>query len=313
MEPTARPAVLTRYRDVEFSSAGATLRGRLYGEASSLPGPALVMAHGFSATISGMVADLYAEAFAEAGLRVLLYDHHSFGTSDGMPRCQVDRWLQTRGYLDAVAFCRTLGAVDAERVAVWGDSFSGPLAMIAAAVDDRIAALVAQVPGLGGEMPEPVADDEAFERLRQMLLRADLADFEREVTGPMPVVSPDQSTMPSRLTPITAFRWFLEYGGRAGSGWENRVTTAELVTPVELDAVLCAPHIDVPALLVTADPDEMPNCDADVALRILGMTSGPTGSLRVDGGHFGLLYPGSPDFRRSIEGQREFLVGHLGH
>jgi len=32
------------------------------------------MAHGFSATINGMVADRYAEVFCNAGFAVLLYD-----------------------------------------------------------------------------------------------------------------------------------------------------------------------------------------------------------------------------------------------
>lgn len=313
MEPPAYPTASSRYRVVEFSSAGSTLRGRLYGDGSSpTPGPAVVMAHGFSATISGMVADLYAEAFAEAGLRVLLYDHHGFGTSEGTPRSQIDRWLQARGYLDAVAFCRSLEGVDDKRVAVWGDSFSAPLAMIAAAVDDGIRAVVVQVPGLGRGPVEPVSDEGAFERLRQMLLRADLADLEREVTAPMPVVSPDQSSMPSRLIPITAFRWFIEFGGRYEAGWENRVTLAEVVTSNKFDAVACAPHIAAPTLMVTADPDEMPNCDADVALQVLALIGGPTESIRVGGGHFGLLYPGTAHYERSIEGQREFLVRRLG-
>lgn len=300
------------YREVEFASAGVMLRGRVYGEASSRPpGPAIVMAHGLSATISGMVADLYAEAFAAAGLRVLLYDHRSFGTSDGAPRHQIDKWLQTRGYIDAVSYCLSLADVDADRVAVWGDSLSAPLAMIAAAVEDRVAAVVVQVPGFGSEMPAAEADEQALEQLREMLLADDLAERERTVSEPGPVVSADQLAMPSRLTPITAFRWFIEFGGRFESGWENRVTSAEIVTSVRLDPVRCASHITVPTLMVTAHPDEMPNCDPDVALAVLGLVTGPTESLKIGGGHFGLLYPDSPHYTRTVEAQCEFLRRHL--
>jgi len=111
MGPGSRTIGPPAYREVEFASAGVMLRGRLYGEASSRPpGPAIVMAHGLSATISGMVADLYAEAFAAAGLRVLLYDHRSFGTSDGAPRHQIDKWLRSATSCAATSPCRRPGA-----------------------------------------------------------------------------------------------------------------------------------------------------------------------------------------------------------
>lgn len=50
------------FRIVEFSSEGATLKGKLY----TCPDkrgkfPIVIMAHGFSATINGMTADRYAE------------------------------------------------------------------------------------------------------------------------------------------------------------------------------------------------------------------------------------------------------------
>ena len=111
MGPGSRANGPPAYREIEFASAGVMLRGRLYGEASSRPpGPAIVMAHGLSATISGMVADLYAEAFAAAGLRVLLYDHRSFGTSDGAPRHQIDKWLRSATSCAATSPCRSPGA-----------------------------------------------------------------------------------------------------------------------------------------------------------------------------------------------------------
>jgi len=301
------------YEEVEFPSSGVTLRGRLYrGDSLEKPGPAVVMTLGFTATISGMTADRYAEAFAAAGLVVLLYDHHGFGVSDGEPRHEVDAWLQTRGYMAAVSYLSSLPDVDADRIAVWGVSFSGALALVVAAVDERVAAVVAQVPACGDEMPEASADDGAFTQFRDTLLHADLGDFERKITGPLPVVSPDQLQMPSLMTSITAFRWFIDKGGRYGSRWENRATVARLETPVSLDPGLCAPHIRVPTMVVTARHDEIPGCDADVARSVLALVRGPKESLVVDGGHFGALYPDSQEFAQSIEAQPAFLLRHLG-
>jgi len=61
------------FRIVEFESENATLRGRPYicpNTAKKLP--VIIMAHGFSATINGMVGDRYVEVFCEAGFAVLL-------------------------------------------------------------------------------------------------------------------------------------------------------------------------------------------------------------------------------------------------
>jgi alpha-beta hydrolase superfamily lysophospholipase len=82
-------ARVSDFETVEFASHGAVLRGRLYRRASRRPQACVVMAHGTSATI-GMVADRYAEAFHDAGLAVLLYDHHGFGASGGEPRLEIN-------------------------------------------------------------------------------------------------------------------------------------------------------------------------------------------------------------------------------
>ena len=44
-------------------------------------------------------------------------------------RLQINPWIQARGYRDAVSYGRSLEGVDASRVAIWGDSFSGGVAL----------------------------------------------------------------------------------------------------------------------------------------------------------------------------------------
>lgn len=71
---------------VAFESGSVMLRGLLYRrEPLVATGAVVVMAHGFSATIT-MVSDRYAEVFAAAGFTVVLYDHRGFGRSEGEPR-----------------------------------------------------------------------------------------------------------------------------------------------------------------------------------------------------------------------------------
>jgi uncharacterized protein len=142
--------VMSMFESVEFESQEAVLRGRLYRPPGGQPLRVVVMAHGFSATIT-MTAHRYAEVFQQAGLAVLLYDHRNFGASDGEPRHEINPWLQARGYRDTVTFVATLPGVDPDRIALWGDSFSGAVALVAAGVDQRVAAVVAQVPATGRE------------------------------------------------------------------------------------------------------------------------------------------------------------------
>lgn len=78
----------------------------------------------------------------------LFYDHRGFGDSGGEPRLQLNSWIQDRGYRDALSYGRSLEGVDASRVAIWGDSFSGGVALAVAAVDERVTALVVQVPAI---------------------------------------------------------------------------------------------------------------------------------------------------------------------
>ena len=88
--------------DIEFDSAGTTLRGWLYApDGRPGPHPTVVVTHGYGA-VKEQYTDDIAEALAASGLAVLLYDHPSFGASDGEPRQEVDPWAQIRGYRDAI-------------------------------------------------------------------------------------------------------------------------------------------------------------------------------------------------------------------
>jgi pimeloyl-ACP methyl ester carboxylesterase len=138
--------------DVEFRSHGALLRGWLYPPRSeTLRGaqghPMVVMAHGLSMTRDGGL-EPFAEAFAAAGCRVLVFDYRCFGDSEGEPRelVSVDRQLQD--YRAAIAYARGLEGVDPERIALWGTSYSGGHVIELAGKDRRIAAVISQVPNL---------------------------------------------------------------------------------------------------------------------------------------------------------------------
>ena len=308
----AHPEASFPYQMVAFPSEGAVLRGRLYkpeGRAGKLP--IVVMAHGYSATINGMVADRYAEQYVKAGFAVLLYDHRNFGISGGEPRQEINVWTQARGYRHAIDYALTRPEVDPEKIAIWGDSMSGGEVIVVGAIDHRVSAIVAQIPGCGDDLPPGDPDGKQFASIRETFLHGDIQGTPDTTVGPLPVVSFSPEIYPSIMKPMTAFRWFIEYGGRFDSKWLNWVTHVTPNVPVWFNPGLCIEHIKAPLLMVVAYEDEMPYVSSEVARHVYEMAPEPKRLHQIEGGHFGLLYYPSPLFDDASKAQVDFLLEHL--
>jgi len=275
---------------VEFESEDAVLRGFFYeavvGEA---PFPLVVMAHGTSATIP-MVADRYAEVFARAGVSALLYDHRNLGISGGEPRQEINPWVQCRGYRDAITFASTFEGHDSNRIGVWGDSYSAGHVFLVAACDPRVKVVVAQCPVFGANPPSVDPTRELFEAIRETFETGHVSGKPDDKIGPIPVVSSDQLGTPSVLQPIQAYRWFIDYGGRHGSGWQNQATRVVPSDTAPYSPYLCAPYVSVPSLMMVALADEMVHANPEVSRQAFELLSGDKDWFDLDGGHFGLLY-----------------------
>lgn len=296
-------------RDVTFESEGAELSGWFYSPDTPPPWPLVVMTHGTSAT-KQMVLDRYADVFEATGLAVLLYDHRGFGASGGEPRQQINPWIQSRGYRDAIDFGTTLDDIDPTRIAVWGDSYSSGAALVVAALDERVAALVIQCPALGADVPPDDADGSRRESMQRTVRSGTLDPAADEIVGPMPVVWDDQEQRPSVLKPETAFRWFTGYGTRPGTNWQNEVTVVRPKNP-EWSPGLCAPDVSCPALFMVSPEDEMARANPDVARSTFENLAGPKEWVDIPGGHFGLLYHPSETFDQASSAQSRFLTEHL--
>jgi pimeloyl-ACP methyl ester carboxylesterase len=296
------------FRPIEFTSDRATLRGRLY-----LPddhsAPVVVMAHGFSATIP-MILDRYAEHFCEHGLAALAFDHRGHGRSDGDPRGEINAWVQARGYIDAIDFVRGSDEIGRSPIALWSDSMSARVALGVAALDDRVAALVCQVPAFGDEVGADDPDGARLDAMRRFLGAGDLRR-PADAWVSSAVVSSDQVTNPTALKPLTAFRWFIEYGGRYGSGWTNRVVFTAPRDAPEFDPFACAPRVRVPTLFAMSPDDEMPGAVSEVSRAVFERLAGPRELVEVDGGHFGIIEYPSVAFERASEAQATWLTRTL--
>jgi uncharacterized protein len=142
------PALTTE--DVSFMSEGHCLRGWLVRPDAGGPFPGVVMSSGFAGVKEGFLGNPFHRVVAEAGVAVLLYDHANTGSSDGQPRQELDPVLQQRGYQDAITFLATRDDVDAERIGIWGTSYSGGHVLAVAAHDKRVAAVVSQAMTISG-------------------------------------------------------------------------------------------------------------------------------------------------------------------
>jgi alpha-beta hydrolase superfamily lysophospholipase len=297
------------YRPIEFTSDGATLRGRLYLPGNR-PAAVVVMAHGFSATIP-MILDKYAEVFWRHGLAALAYDHRGHGSSDGDPRGEINVWGQARGYLDAISFVRGSSELGQSRIALWSDSMSAKVALGVAALDDRVGALVCQVPAFGDEIGP---DDPGGARLAAMRRFLDAGALRRpsEAWVASAVVSADQVASPSALEPLTAFRWFIEYGGRYGSGWTNQVVFTSPADAPAYDVFACAPQVRIPTLFAMSPDDEMPGAVSEVTRAAYDRLACPKEVVEVEGGHFGIIEHPSVAFDHASEAQAAWLTQTLG-
>ncbi len=151
------PGFTFRRQDVEFNADGSFIRGWLYlpektvarSENAATRPPIVVMAGGFSCVKEMHLAN-FAEAFAGAGLAVLLFDFRNLGASDGLPRQELNPWQQAEDYRHAITYATTLPDVDAGRVGIWGSSYSGGHCLMVAATDRRVKCVSVQVPTISG-------------------------------------------------------------------------------------------------------------------------------------------------------------------
>jgi uncharacterized protein len=143
------PEVTHSREDVRFLSGKQRCAAWLYRPTVPRSAGIVVMAHGFGAPREARL-DVAAERLAAAGLPTLLFDYRHLGESEGEPRQLVDVPRLLEDWRSAVAYARSLAGVDPDRVALFGTSFGGGHALMTAADDRRIAAVVAQTPFLDG-------------------------------------------------------------------------------------------------------------------------------------------------------------------
>lgn len=292
-------AASIRPLEASFESGGMNCAATVY-RPDTVVGPVgcVVMGNGITLTRNDGIPD-YAKRFADAGFAVLAFDYRHWGDSGGEPR----RWLSLARQLEdwnaAVNYARSLEGVDAARIALWGMSLGGGLALMTAATDPRIAATVALVPMADGlEAWRQPAPPSVTLRLISRAIRGTLT------RGPVivPLAGPPRSF--ALLAAPEALPGFERL--TSGNGWRNEVNIARgtLAFP-RFRPVQKAAQIQGAVLLQAGEQDRMapPRAIETVSTRA------PHAELaRYPIDHFGCYRPEHID---QIAGdQLEFLRRH---
>ena len=174
--------------DVEFKSAGETIRGHLYlPEDGKAPYPVVVMAGGWC-YVKELVQPEYAKAFTSAGLAALVFDYRRLGTSDGQPRQHLDPWDQIEDYHNAISYAETRSELDSNRIGIWGISYSGGHVLIVGATDPRVRCIVSNIPVVDGYLTmKQVHSALAFRELEKLILDDRRRRLEKDEHGYIPM------------------------------------------------------------------------------------------------------------------------------
>ena len=253
-------------RDVEFKSGGETVRGWLYTpDEGAGPFPAIVMAGGWC-YVKELVQPHVAQQFADTGLAAIVFDYRNFGSSDGVRRQHIDPNAQIEDYRNAISFAETLDEVDADRVGVWGLSYSGGHALILGATDPRVKCVSAQIPVVDGyRNMRRVHGAIGFRRFEQLLLSDRRQRYLTGEDGFLPHAAPDPTSEVSTWPFPETYEIFLELKQAEAPAYENRSTieSAELLMSYNVGPFL--PRLlDVPTQVIVAEKDDLTLWDLEI-------------------------------------------------
>lgn len=299
-------------QDVEFHSEGVTVRGHLYlPEQGSAPYPVVVMAGGWCYVKELVQAD-YAKAFAAAGLAALVFDYRNFGDSDGEPRQHLDPWMQIEDYKSAISYVETRSELDADRIGIWGISYSGGHVLIVGATDPRVKCIVANIPVIDGFKTMRLVHGSI--RFRE--LAATMLDDRRKrsVTGehgyiPMSSGDPTGPIVTWPFPEVTSAFNHLKETEAPNHEHRNTVASVELLCNYN-----CMPYaeriVDTPTLMTVAEQDDITIWDDEV--RTFNNIATPTKRLFVfkETSHM-TLYSNKSRLEIAAEQNRKWLVEHL--
>jgi fermentation-respiration switch protein FrsA (DUF1100 family) len=294
--------------DIEFAAEdGVTLRGWLTTPEGAGPHACVVMSHGFSAVKEQTLEDL-AVVLESAGLASVTYDHRNLGASDGEPRQEIDPVAQVRDLRTAITFAQSRPEVDSDRIGIFGSSYSGAHVLAVAALDQRVRAVVSQVPAISGYRTiERLNTADGFAGLLDALDAERAVRFGGEQAALLPVCSADPAgvcVFPGNVT-YDYFHHYVEKG--RSPSWRNEVTLRSIDLALAYDVTPYLPRISpTPLLMIITDQDT--TTPTDLALEAFQLAREPKELMILPGHHYRVYLEG---FEQTSRRAADFLSAHL--
>ena len=297
-------------RDVMFKSGETFAAAWLFlpkGAAPNARVPAVAMAHGFGA-VKEMYLESFARRFAAAGIAALVFDYRGFGASGGEPRQRVSPPEQMEDYRNGLTWLSLQPEIDADRLGVWGTSFSGAHVIQVAAHDSRVKAVVSQVGPMDlGQILFGIAGPDQFAGLQKMAIKERI----RYATEGGEQYVPNAGR-PGEGFALQSDKDSYEFGTTAqktiAPSWRNEATMSSLDGILDHAAGrfidLIAPR---PLLMILARNDVIVPPDS---IRAAFARAGePKRLLEIEGGHYS-VYTG-PGADEAGQAATEWFAEHL--
>lgn len=294
--------------DISFISSGLTCRGWLYRpHNAAAKAPAIVISHGFSA-VKEQGLDAFARRFAADGFVVLAFDYRFLGASDGEPRGRIVPQEQHDDLRSALDWISAQPIVDANRIGMWGSSYSGGHSLFMGAMDPRVKVIVAQVPAIcTAHSLISLAGREGFTGILSMVADDHARRNKGEPSTPVPVVASEGEL--SVLSTPDSYAWFSKSGKEDAPNWLNRTNLESVARLAEYNPAGIIDLISPKPLLVQAAINDslIPIAQVRAAMARAGE---PKKYVEFDGGHFD-VYPGTRFHEQARENAAQWFKQHL--
>ncbi len=286
-------------KKVAFNADKVKLSGWFFTPLSvSSPFPCVIMTPGFSA-LKEHGLEQFAEVFVSAGISVLIYDNRNFGESEGEPRQEADPKLQVEDYSHAIDYVQSMPEVDAERIGIWGVSYSGGHVLMVAAHDRRVKCVVSIVPYVYGhygilqaEQPEKLA------ALKKMYREDEQNRAKGEAPMMIPVVSKDRKVLAVMYQP-SAYEFFTQV-----KSWKNEVTLKSIALAGEYSPIDFIEQVSpIPLLMIVANEDTVNR--TEFALKAYEKALSPKQLEMIEGEHFS---PFQEHFEQCAHAARDWFL-----